>query len=179
MVVIEKPPSSSSDLPDVVARKTNESGKLLHWAGNTAIHIFSREFLERIVRNGGGLPFHAARKKVSYIDDRGQLVVPDEPNAIKFERFIFDVLPLAERALVVEADRAREFNPVKNETGADSPETARQALIAIHRAWLRQAGAQVETDAQVEISPLFALDADDLRTHVAPGTEYRDAVYLR
>jgi UDP-N-acetylglucosamine/UDP-N-acetylgalactosamine diphosphorylase len=167
-----------SDLPDEVARKTDESGKMVHWAGNTAIHVFNREFLERIVHDAGGLPYHAARKKVSFIDETGNLVVPTEPNAIKFERFIFDVLPRAERALVVEADRAREFNPVKNESGPDSPESARQALCEIHRQWLRQAGAIVDDDAPVEISPLVALEAADVTRHVASGTQFRGPVFL-
>ena len=54
---------------------------------------------------------------------------PEAPNAYKFEQFIFDVIPHAERATVHEVDRAREFAPVKNAEGVDSPETAR-ALVA-------------------------------------------------
>ena len=41
------------------------------------------------------LPFHRAIKKVPFVDEAGQLVEPDAENAIKFERFIFDALPLA------------------------------------------------------------------------------------
>ncbi len=167
-----------SDLPEDIARQTDDEGRLRHWAGNTAIHVFSRAFLEQIAHQAGGLPFHAARKKVLHLDETGRVVDPSEPNAIKFERFIFDVLPLTERALVVEGDREREFNPVKNDTGADSPETARQALSAIHRGWLRQAGAQVDDQIPVEISPLAALDAEQVRARIAPGTKYSTPLYL-
>ena len=40
---------------------------------------------------------------------------------MKFEQFIFDALPLAERWMIVETDRAVEFEPLKNATGPDSP----------------------------------------------------------
>src|SRR5690606_11907432 len=100
-------------------------------------------------------------------------------NAIKFERFIFDALPLAEKTLVVEADRSREFNPVKNAEGSDSPATTRAAIDALGKAWLRHAGCDVADDAIVEISPLFAIDARDVARKVKPGTRYEGNVYLR
>jgi len=39
------------------------------------------------------LPFHRAHKKVAFIDADGKRVEPDDNNAIKFEKFIFDPLP--------------------------------------------------------------------------------------
>ncbi len=129
-----------SDLPLDVARKTDAAGALLLWAGSTAIHVFTRAFLDRLVEHGDALPFHVAHKKVPYCDADGKLVNPERENAYKFERFIFDALPLAKRALVLETDRAREFNPVKNASGDDSPETARAALASLFHGWLRAAG---------------------------------------
>ncbi len=38
---------------------------------------------------------------------RDSAIEPDKENALKFERFIFDVLPLAERWTVVETIDAR------------------------------------------------------------------------
>ena len=102
----------------------------------------------------------------------GQLVEPREPNAIKFERFIFDLLPAAERSIVFEVDRAAAFAPLKNADGqpADTPTTVREQMIALHTAWLRSAGAVVEEGVPVEISPLFALDAAELATRtVSPS----------
>ena len=37
-----------SDMPADVAAKTDDRGELLLWAGSTAIHVFSRLFLERV-----------------------------------------------------------------------------------------------------------------------------------
>ena len=172
-----------SDLPDDAAAKTDAAGDLLLWAGNTAIHCFERAFLEQLAdegeRDGGGLPFHVAHKKVPHLDADGELVEPSEPNAYKFERFIFDALPLAAVAPVVETDRAREFNPVKNAGGADSPATAQAALLKLHRGWLGAAGAELTKDARVEILPSFALDAAAVAAKVPAGTRYAGDVVLR
>ncbi len=168
-----------SDLPESLADTRDASGEPVFWAGNTAIHVMSRTFLDRLCDGQHDLPFHIARKKVPYLDETGRRVDPDEPNAIKFERFIFDALPLATRSLVVEADRSREFNPVKNAEGSDSPATARAALDAIGKAWLRAAGGEVADDAVIEISPLYALDDADVARKVKPGTRYEGDVYLR
>src|SRR5262249_46385776 len=86
-----------SDLPEALARQTDAQGRLRIAAANTAIHVFNVAFLTRVTGPAAGLPFHVARKKVPYWDQSGRLVQPERENALKFERFIFDVLPLAER----------------------------------------------------------------------------------
>lgn len=152
-----------SDLPPELAEQREPDGTLRYRAGNPAIHLFSVEFLERVTATDG-LPFHVARKAVVHTcPDTGELIDPgNEPNALKFERFIFDALPLAERWLAVETAREEEFAPLKNATGADSPQTVRAAQIALHTQWLERAGVPTHGHP-VEISPLFALDADELK----------------
>jgi UDP-N-acetylglucosamine/UDP-N-acetylgalactosamine diphosphorylase len=156
-----------SDLPADVAAKKDERGDFRFWAGNTAIHVFRCEFLADLVQRGVELPFHIARKTVPYFDEAGQLVQPPIENAIKFERFIFDVLPLAKKTLVVEADRDAEFNPLKNKSGEFSPPDVQRSLVALHRSWLRAAGVPVSDSVAVEISPLFALGPDDVAARKA------------
>ncbi|MCA9066956.1 MAG: UTP--glucose-1-phosphate uridylyltransferase, partial [Planctomycetaceae bacterium] len=167
--------------PEQAARKDCD-GRWIFWAGNTAIHVFTREFLEDLAAGNGRLPLHVARKNVPCLDRAGTFVKPDDParpNAIKLERFIFDALPLAARTLIVEGDRSREFNPVKNRDGADSPETARQALNRIGRDWLRLAGIEMPDDQTVEISPLIALDADELKQQIASGAVLPTSLFQR
>jgi UDP-N-acetylglucosamine/UDP-N-acetylgalactosamine diphosphorylase len=166
-----------SDLTPEQCRLKTADGSPIFWAGNTAIHVFNRDFLIRLTQEGTELPYHVAKKAVPFIDASGNRVKPDTPNARKFEQFIFDALPLARNALVVEADRPREFNPVKNRDGADSPETSRAALIANHHQWLRTAGANLAQGVTVEVSPLFALDAEEMVRRLSPGTRFdRDTV---
>jgi UDP-N-acetylglucosamine/UDP-N-acetylgalactosamine diphosphorylase len=173
-----------SDLPDSLARQTDEQGRLRIWAGNPAIHVFAVDFLRRITRGGLQIPFHIARKKVPYLDENDHLVQPAKENALKFEMFIFDALPLAERWTAVETTRREEFVPLKNATGPDSPETVRQALSNLAGDWLGRAGVKVPRHATgdvalpLEISPLYALDAEELAAKVDPWLKIDGPLYL-
>ena len=158
-----------SELTEEQARRTDQQGDYIFWAGNTAIHVFSAEFLHQLTDDGCRLELHVAHKKVPHLDEAGQRVEPAEPNAHKFERFIFDALPLAECTLVVEGDRAREFNPVKNATGSDSPETAKAAIQRIGREWFSQCGQDASDAVDVEIRPSVALDAKELAARLESG----------
>jgi UDP-N-acetylglucosamine/UDP-N-acetylgalactosamine diphosphorylase len=113
---------------------------------------------------GPVLPFHRADKKIATIDASGNPVKPDRPNGAKFEMFVFDALPFARNALVIETQRADDFSPVKNAEGVDSPRTAREDQLRQYARWLGSVGVPVPTDASglpgflMEVSPLFAYD---------------------
>ncbi|MEC7407441.1 MAG: UTP--glucose-1-phosphate uridylyltransferase [Planctomycetota bacterium] len=158
-----------SDLPESIAQQTGNDGELRFWAGNIAVHILDLHFLDRCLGQVSALPFHRALKAVEHLDAEGAQVKPDEPNALKFERFSFDLLPRAENALVVEAKPELAFAPVKNATGSevDTPELAKQAICKLHRQWLRGAGVKVDETTKIEINPRFALDPSEVatRTH--------------
>ena len=158
-----------SDLPESAAEATHEDGSLKLWAGNIAVHLFDLDFLQRVVGQADSLPFHRALKKVPFCDQHGQLVTPTEPNATKFERFIFDLLPIAKNAFVVESHASEAFAPVKNAIGAetDTPNTAKKAIVDLHRHWLEEAGVCVDQGVQVEINPRFALKVSDLQKKIA------------
>ncbi len=168
-----------SDLPDSLANERDANGRLRLWAGSPAIHIFDMNFLARVTEGAGLLPFHTARKKVPYLDDKGQIVQPQKENALKFERFIFDVLPLAERWLVMETSHREEFAPLKNAEGVDSPKTVQAALTNLAADWLTRAGVEVPRTANgepavaLEVSPLFALDAEEFARRVDRNTRIK------
>ena len=153
-----------SDLPEEAARACSEDGQLKLWAGNIAVHVIDVGFLERSSRSAGSLPFHRALKKVPFLSEDGKEINPEAPNATKFERFIFDLLPEARNAFVVEARASESFAPVKNAEGApsDTPALAKAAISDLHSRWLEQAGAVVDSGVQVEINPRFALDSGEL-----------------
>lgn len=165
-----------SDMPAEMAGERDASGTLVFRAGNPAIHVFAVDFLERVTSGADRLAFHVARKKVPYYDPATDtLVSPTTENALKFELFVFDALPLAERTLAVSVAREDEFAPVKNASGVDSPETCRGLQINRAARWLKSAGAEVPTDAAgnsvhpIEISPLFANDPGELAAKLPPG----------
>jgi UDP-N-acetylglucosamine/UDP-N-acetylgalactosamine diphosphorylase len=173
-----------SDLPAELAGRRVPEGSLELWAGSIAVHVFERSFIERLV-NEERLPFHRALKKVPYVDENGRAVKPAEPNAIKFEQFIFDALPRAKNFAMVETDRAGEFEPLKNAVGPDSPATVHQRMSDQFANWLEQAGAVVPRRENgsvpfgIEISPLFALDSAELKSKVEPGMVIERPIYLR
>ena len=177
-----------SDLPDDLARARNPDGSRMLDAGNVAIHLFCPSFVEQLTRGGKlHLPWHVANKKVPCVDlETGCVVQPDKPNARKFEMFIFDAIPLADRSIVLEQPRAQCFSPIKNTKGIDSMETARRDMILRAMSWLEQAGATCprtdtgEPAAKVEISPLRALDAGQLKERLttSPAIDPGDELYL-
>jgi len=174
-----------SDLPASLAELRDPDGGLQLWAGSIAVHALERTFVERLVQGDVRLPFHRAIKKVAYVGPDGEIVKPDAPNAVKFERFIFDALPLAGRYALVECDRSVEFEPLKNATGPDSPGTVRRRMSDQFADWLEAAGAKVERGADgsvpfgIEISPLYALDVAELKTKITPGLVVAGPTLLR
>jgi UDP-N-acetylglucosamine/UDP-N-acetylgalactosamine diphosphorylase len=163
-----------SDLPETLAKQTNPDGSLKFNAGSIAIHALRVTFIERLTSAGRlELPWHRAEKKVPYVDEHGQEVKPQQPNAIKLEQFVFDAIPLAKNAIVYETDRAEEFSPVKNAEGNDSPATCKRDQIRRAARWLRVAKVEVpekngEPDATLEISPLFATSEKQLADRPFP-----------
>jgi len=170
-----------SDMPEALGRACNMDGRLKFSAGSIAVHIFSRSFVERLTAEDRYLlPLHRAEKKVPYVDLRtGQVVQPTSPNAVKLEKFIFDAMPMAPGAVVLETVRSEEFSPVKSATGVDSLVTSLHDQIRRAADWLEAAGVAVPRDAQghvaspIEISPLYALDAEQLAEKVDPKLTIR------
>ena len=162
-----------SDLPDELANKRNADGSLVFQLGSIAIHIISRKFVEKLNAKGFALPFHRAVKKIPHIDQGGNLVEPSQPNGIKLETFVFDALPLASKSIILETLRSEEFGPVKNASGTDSAETARQMMTERAAAWLEYAGVKIprnpdgSVDAIIEIAPTFAIDKEDVKAKAA------------
>ena len=169
-----------SDLPERLAteRDAPENGEtegpLRFRAGSVAIHLFDRNFIERLGCGGDAtetLPFHKASKKVPTVDSSGNPVTPDSENAIKFELFVFDALPFAKNPIIIEAAREDEFSAVKNAEGADSPQTCRDDQMRQFARWLIAAGSEPDVDSTglpsepVEISPLIADSAGALNSY--------------
>jgi len=169
-----------SDLPERQARIRNQSGELKLWAGSIAVHIFNTQFLIRCAAQQHSLPLHRALKKVPFIDPQGKRIDPQQPNAIKFEKFIFDLLPLAHHALVCEVDPADGFAAVKNSPPAKSetPKHVQQAMIDLHKRWLKSAAVEVAEGVKVEINPRFALSIEQLKEKLPPGSVIVEDTYF-
>ena len=72
------------------------------------------------------MPLHVVEKKIPYIDEKGDLIKPTEPNGYKFEQLVLDMIHQLSTCLPYEVIRENEFAPIKNPTGVDSVESARE-----------------------------------------------------
>ncbi len=154
-----------SDMPERLASERDDDGELRFRGGSIAIHVFNRDLVKRLGSGNSetALPFHLAHKKVAHIDPAtGAKIEPEEPNAYKFEMFVFDALPFAENPVIIETAREDDFSPVKNAEGSDSPRTSADDQLRQFARWAKAAGIDVDTDetglpsVKFEVSPLFA-----------------------
>jgi UDP-N-acetylglucosamine/UDP-N-acetylgalactosamine diphosphorylase len=150
-----------TEMTDEMNNRRTKSGDLYFKYGSPAIHVFDREFLER--EAASAMPLHLAHKKIPYVNEKGEVVKPSEPNGYKFEKFIFDSLCDAKSVALMAFDRNEEFSPVKNAEGKDSPASCRADLQAKWRRQLSEAGITVPDGLLLEIDPVYALDSADIK----------------
>ena len=113
-----------TEISKEMAEQVDENGELVFGESHINCNLFNVEAIEEVANKN--LPYHIAHKKASYLDENGNLVVPDKPNAYKFESFIFDAFDMLKDMAILRVKREEEFAPVKNAEGTDSPETARE-----------------------------------------------------
>jgi UDP-N-acetylglucosamine/UDP-N-acetylgalactosamine diphosphorylase len=143
-------------------------GSFLFGWGNVAAHVFSVAFLERLISQKIHLPYHQAIKDVEAWNgiDRAKI------QGIKRERFIFDVISLGKN-IGLEIDRAQEFAPLKNATGADSIESSRILTTNEFRRWFSLCGIEINDTVPIEIRPTFADSVEALAERVKGDPELR------
>lgn len=173
-----------SDFPDEVARLRDEKGELKFLFGSIAIHVFDRAFVETLTAGGLRLPWHRAEKNIPFLGDDGKPVEPKTPNGIKFETFVFDALPLAERTMAMECERVKEFAPIKNAAGVDSAESARRMLRNLWKDWFVRAGVAVPLDrngeiaVDIEISPRFAFRYPEFAEKISGHVSFKNPTVI-
>lgn len=113
------------ELPEEMANARDKDGELLYPYGVTLNYLFNVHVLNAII--SWKLPYHLAKKAVPHIEN-GEKVTPSAPNAYKFETLVVDMVRFMSSCLGFEVERQKEFAPVKNKTGVDSVDTARELL---------------------------------------------------
>jgi len=111
-----------TELPKDMAERRDENGKLVFGDINILSHLFNVSALEKL--SNIDLPYHTAFKKSDFLNEKGELVEVTEPNAYKFESYIFDGFSFFDNMSILRVKREEEFAPIKNKEGSDSPETA-------------------------------------------------------
>lgn len=111
-----------TEISKEMAKMKNDKGELVYAESHINCNMFNIDIIEKISKNK--LPYHCAHKKIEYLNKEGQVVKPEEPNAYKFEAFIFDAFKMLDEMTIFRVKREEEFAPIKNAEGKDSPETA-------------------------------------------------------
>lgn len=113
-----------SEISKEMAEETDENGQLKYGESHILCNLFNIKEIEKISEKN--LPYHSAHKKATYMNEKGEIVKGIEPNAYKFEAFLFDAFESLDDMVIMRVKREEEFAPVKNAEGVDSPETARK-----------------------------------------------------
>jgi UDP-N-acetylglucosamine/UDP-N-acetylgalactosamine diphosphorylase len=155
-----------SDIDPEAAAATDANGALVLRYGSIAAHLFE---IPDLFASEPHLPIHVAHKQQQVLvpADVGEHV--QNQTVTKYEQFVFDAIPTCQHSLFLAVDRAEEFAPLKNSTGADSVATCIQGQSDKFRRWLSQCGIEVlATDSHaapvlVEVAPLYADSVAELQ----------------
>ena len=114
------------ELIDVI----DENNNLMYGEYNINCNMFNIKGLDII--GNQKLPYHSAFKKAAYLDEKGNIIKPEEPNAYKFESFIFDAFNKLDEMLILRVKREEEIKKEKNKEGVDSKDTAVELYNKFH-----------------------------------------------
>lgn len=116
-----------TEIPKELAELKDESGQFVYADAHILCNLFHVDVFDKM--GSEGLPYHEAFKKAPYLDDNGDRIIPEEPNAYKFEAFIFDAFEFYDEMGILRVERNKEFAPIKNKSGEDSPESAQKLFL--------------------------------------------------
>ncbi len=114
------------EMTDEIIHSRDKDGKLLYNYGVILNYLFRVDILKKIMSEN--LPTHIVEKKIPYMNENGEYVKPQEPNGYKFETLVLDMIHMMDDCLSFEVVREHEFAPIKNATGVDSLESARELM---------------------------------------------------
>ena len=114
------------ELSDEMRYQKDDQGELAYKDGVILNYLFRIDKLEEIMNNK--LNVHIVKKKIPYVNAKGEIVKPEVENGYKFETLVLDMIHMMDDCLAYEVVRNKEFAPIKNKTGVDSVDTARELL---------------------------------------------------
>ncbi|MBQ5926739.1 MAG: UDPGP type 1 family protein [Clostridia bacterium] len=114
------------ELTEEMANQREKDGSLSYCYGVILNYLFRLQTLNEIADTK--IPVHIVKKKIPHLDENGQKVTPETENGYKFETLVVDLVRHTGSVLPFEVEREKEFAPIKNKTGIDSVESARELL---------------------------------------------------
>ena len=111
-----------TEISEEMTKERTASGELKYAETHIVSNLYNIDIIGKMAEKE--LPYHIAHKKADYINEKGEQVKANEPNAYKFEKFLFDAFEILDNIALLRVKREDEFAPIKNAEGKDSPETA-------------------------------------------------------
>lgn len=114
------------ELTEELMNTVDESGNPAYQYGVILNYLFRVKDLEEILEKK--LELHMVQKKIVHINEKGEEIRPEEPNGLKYEQLVLDMIHQLDSCLAFEVVRNKEFAPIKNKEGVDSVESAQRLL---------------------------------------------------
>lgn len=149
-----------SEMPKELWEAQESHGTPLYRFANISLFCFNLPFLLRAADIE--LPLHKAFKASDRLDRRGRRVASKKPCAWKFERFIFDILPLTPYIEAILYDRETCFAPLKNKEGNHDLKSVQKALISRDREIIQRMTGSIPPKECLEIDPAFYYPTDEI-----------------
>ena len=113
-----------TELQNEMRLAVDECGEMVYGESHIMCNLYNIEAIEKASTKE--LKYHLAEKKVKYVNEKGELVIPEKENCYKFEKFVFDSFCLFDEIAILRGKREEDFAPIKNKDGVDCPETAKK-----------------------------------------------------
>lgn len=152
-----------SEISDKEKEERRPDGRLKHCCANLSLFCFSLSFIKSMTDSDIMLPLHRAWKAAKYIDNEGIVHSPSEPNAWKFETFIFDWLVHAEKVSALIYPREECFAPLKSASGADTADDVKAALQKSDRRVIQQITGLQPPEFPFELAAEFYYPTEELK----------------
>ena len=114
------------EISDELANLRDENGELTYRFGVILNYLFRVSRMKEVV--GGKLPLHIVKKKIPFMNEKGETVKPTVENGFKFEYLATDNVRDMLSCVPFEVVREKEFAPIKNPDGIDSVVSARELM---------------------------------------------------
>ncbi len=151
-----------TEIPRECAEATDAAGNYVYGDCNLLAYVFRMDTVARLC--DAGMEYHVAVKKLKYYDPASGAMT-EQAGGFKFELFLFDAFRALGSLKVLRVKREDEFAPVKNLTGEDSAELARQMYID----YMQRSGCAMDDAKMIAPknkirmqTPLVEMDGDEM-----------------
>ncbi len=164
-----------TEIPTDERYAKNDIGILKHHCANISLFCMNMEFVQQIATQKE-LPLHFALKPAKALAIQENKKITLKPNAYKYERFIFDILPFAQKVAALMAPRETCFAPLKSAEGEGNPTNVAAALCKKDKATLENITGLPAPKFAFELSQKFYYPTSEIlkdwKGKIPPNSSY-------